>query len=280
MDFEDRVETELEKVQMSQWQRAGNVFTASGATTPELPPGYYKLVEVWGEPRFIHQRIEISGILRLPTGNIHEVMQDMEHFWNNKQRFDEFKLPYKRGILMSGPPGTGKTCVIKLVLKDIIKRKGICITTDDFDALQKALQHIRQIQPDNPVVVVLEDFEQHGRNPYLLNIMDGIVSVNNVVFLATTNHPEKVDEALINRPGRFDRHVKINPPCPDSRRVFIDTFRKGYDIGVDMEQIVRDTEGLSFGHLKEMLVGILVFGQDYDSVLKRLRNMTTGETDE
>lgn len=273
-------ENELEATANTQWSKSGSVYSPTSETVEALPPGYYKNMMVFGQIRFLKCSMKIKGLLRLNSRNVHEILQDIENFWEKEELFQLYKVPYKRGILLSGPPGTGKTCLIKMLVADMIKRGGVCLEYFDENSLEEALRCLSTMQPETPVLVIIEDIDRMGVSSELLNILDGVINLHNVVFLATTNHPEDLDEALVNRPGRLDAHYKIDPPNKKVREQFIKSIlARGDKRDFPINKWVEDTVDLPLGHIKELIVSVVVLGKDYDQALEMMRSMRAGQDD-
>ncbi len=154
------IRQEVRNSKETQWHQVSDrVFQTTGINTPKLPPGYYKIHEQMGGLFFEQQVIEYAGILKSTKGNTGEIIKDIEAFWEMEKQFTAYKVPYKRGLMLSGPPGTGKTCIIKLILGDIISRGGICIEVDAYHigTFRKGYDKIRTVQPDVPIIAVMED---------------------------------------------------------------------------------------------------------------------------
>lgn len=275
------VETSLEETEETQWSKAGNVYSPSMPTVKKLPAGYYKYFNVWGQIRFARVPISLKGILKLNSRNVKDIVQDIESFWDREELFKQYKVPYKRGILLSGPPGTGKTCLIKMLIADLIKRDGVCLEFNyNLEDLTTSLEYLESIQPETPVIVIIEDIDRMRVSSVLLNILDGVISLHNVVFVATTNHPEDLDEALVNRPGRIDAHFKIDPPSASVRRQFIKSILSRGDAStLPIDQWVKDTEDLPLGHIKELIISTVVLGKDYQKALEMVKSMRDGQED-
>lgn len=280
MDHDD-INEELNSSRFVQWSRAGSVFSPCHPTVRRLPPGYYQYGMVMGEARLIRKDLELGGVLRLQSKNMNEILRDIEKFWDAEEVFKRYNLPYKRGLLLSGPPGTGKTCLVKLLVKDLIKRKGICLEyNEEPDELEYVLDAMSDIQGDTPVVVIMEDIDRICVSSRLLNVLDGMTSLYKVVFLATTNHPDELDDALSNRPGRIDAHYKIDPPNRDVREQFITSILRKSDLKkISLTQYLDDTDGLTIGHIKELVVSVAILGKDYNQTLSMLRNLQEGQED-
>ena len=137
---------------------------------------------------------------------------------------------------MHGPAGTGKTSLCRLVLDDVAERGGIGILADNVRVLSKALKNLRKVQPDVPVVVVIEDLDSALQDEeFFLDLLDGHAQgFQKVVFLATTNHLKRLPDRIKNRPSRFDRKFLVGSICAESRRVFLEDLcqRVPTDLGL------------------------------------------------
>ena len=143
-------------------------------------------------------------------------------------------LTIKRGLLLSGPPGDGKSTAIECFANGIAGEATIIIV--------EAVEHVRTIyhlaQALAPAVVILEDLDLMTRsrqNPNqlavkddvtgeLLQVLSGASSYPDVVTIATTNHCEAIDEALSRRAGRFDAHVRMGYPTDDEKQRVLELY--------------------------------------------------------
>jgi len=133
---------------------------------------------------------------------------------------------------------------------------------------------IRKIEPRRPLIVVMEDIDEiinsHGEH-IILSLLDGENQTDNVVFLATTNYPERLGERILNRPSRFDERIMIDVPSESARRAYLSAVAE-LDAAT-LDHWVAETAGLSVAHLHELVVAVFCLDQDYDIVMKRLRAM-------
>lgn len=264
---------------ITQWSTPDKVrFFPAGEVVKKLPPALYSVEFNPSVGPFLQSiPIRTEGLLRLPHTSSEKVLAQVETFWGMQPRFDDFGLIHKRGILLWGPPGSGKSCTIQLVMKDIITRGGIGLNFGHPSLFVQGLRMIRQIHQDMPIVVLMEDLDSQIKNydeSTILNILDGAEAVEHIVFLASTNYPELLGPRIINRPSRFDRRFKIGHPDLESRRIYLAHLVGSRNLPeVDVERWANDTKEFSLAHLKELFVAVVILGDTYDEALVLLRSM-------
>jgi SpoVK/Ycf46/Vps4 family AAA+-type ATPase len=156
----------------------------------------------------------------------------------------------------------------------MIKKGGVVFIGEHPHILIKCLAQFRSIEPERPVVVILEDIDtiisMYGESA-VLSVLDGEAQVSNIVFLATSNYPEKLDGRVINRPSRFDKIVKIDLPNAEARKMFLES--KISELIVDGVDLVKETDGLSIAHLKELIISVYCQENPVKEVVARLSRM-------
>ena len=132
----------------------------------KLPNGYYifKFSSRENTHYLEKQNFFTDNLIDLPIPELQAVKRDIIKFWESKDIFDKYDLVYKRGILLHGPGGCGKTAMIEIILKDLIeKRDGIVFKINSSDTLsdydQSFNNMIRDIEPNRKVITVIEDID-------------------------------------------------------------------------------------------------------------------------
>ncbi len=172
--------------------------------------------------------------------------------------YADLGVPYRRGVLLYGPPGNGKTSLVRAIGASVPTIPGLILRpADDFD--DRGLQNVLALwQERAPAILVIEDLDWLFRQTRVsvsafLNALDGVNRRDGgLLLLATTNHPDALDPAINNRPGRFDVAIEVAAPDEPMRRQFLAGGRIG-QLGDDvLDATAADTDGLSFGHLREV----------------------------
>jgi hypothetical protein len=269
-----------EKGELIQWSSSnGRTFFPCGTTCNELTPGFYEIQQTDQGLYFEKIPVRTEGLIEFPQTNSGRVLDEIKNFWDREELFKEYQLSYKRGIMLWGPPGSGKSCTVQLMCKDVIDRGGIVVKFCHPSIFMQATRYLRQIQPNTPIVVLMEDIDSiihYYSESSVLNILDGVDRIEKVVFLATTNYPGVLGPRIINRPSRFDKRFKIDHPDEESREIYLTHLigeKKIEELRIDVNQWVEDTEGFSLAHLKELFVVTVILGDEYEEAIETLRSM-------
>ncbi len=259
------------------WVDQGNSFSIAPKVEPKLPAGCYVVDSTMdGRNIFTKQDVTTDDLIVVEDSTSEKIVKEIKDFWNLKERFKEYGFIHKRGILLAGPPGGGKTVTLNLVVNTVINEwDGIAIYVGRPFVAAKCLKDLRTVEKDRPVVCIIEDIDEtiqvYGES-LLLDLLDGGQQIENVVFIATTNHVEKLEDRIVNRPSRFDTVVFVHPPADNLRYAFLK--KKAPDLTEDeLNHWTKISAGLSFAHMKEMVIMVKCFGKDVDEVADRLKNM-------
>lgn len=224
----------------------------------------------WHKSAELFQAIQASTFdtLILPAALKDEIQTDFAQFFAARAAYERYNLPWKRGILLVGPPGNGKTHTVKalinssgqpcLYVKSFKDQYG-----DEHANIRKVFARARQT---TPCILVLEDLDSlldGGNRSFFLNELDGFAANTGIVALATTNHPERLDPAILERPSRFDRKYHFALPAADERRAFLRRWNESVDADMRLSDdaltaAAAQTEDYSFAYLKELWLSAMM----------------------
>ena len=170
----------------------------------------------------------------------------------------------KRGLLLHGPPGTGKTHTTRYVVQHLTGSTVLRLSGRALHLVAAVTALARELQP---AVVVLEDVDLvaedrafgPGPSPVLfelLDAMDGAAEDADLLFLLTTNRADLLEPALAARPGRVDVAVEVGLPDADARRRLLLLYARGVPLtwtDTDVERAVERTDGVTASFVKELL---------------------------
>ena len=167
----------------------------------------------------------------------------------------------KRGLLLHGPPGTGKTHTIRYLTGRLTSSTIILLTGRSIRFIDQAAALARRLQPsmvvleDVDLVATDRDFSQDG-NPLLfslLDAMDGIGADADVTFALTTNRADILETALADRPGRVDLAIEIPRPDAPCRRRLLQVYARDLAVDADLDEVVAGSEGVTASFIKELI---------------------------
>ncbi len=206
--------------------------------------------------------------LILPDTLKEELLGDFRRFFAMREVYEKYKVTWKRGVLLIGPPGNGKTHAVKALINELGQP---CLYVKSFKSY-RGTEHdnLRQVfaraRKTTPCLLVLEDLDSlvtKESRSFLLNELDGFAANTGLVVLATTNHPERLDPALLDRPSRFDRKYYFELPAPRERERYLRCWNADFEPEMRMPealvpQLVGLTKGFSFAYLKELLLSSMM----------------------
>jgi hypothetical protein len=199
--------------------------------------------------------------LILPQALKDELREDFRRFFAAREMYRQYGVPWKRGVLLIGPPGNGKTHAIKALANELNLP---CLYVKSFQSDRGSEQgNMRRVferaRRSAPCLVVLEDLDsmiEEENRAFLLNELDGFASNEGVAVIASTNHPEKLDMAILDRPSRFDRKYHFAAPGFAERLAYINHWNQTLQpemrlTDAEAAAVAQWTDGFSFAYLKE-----------------------------
>jgi ATPase family associated with various cellular activities (AAA) len=201
------------------------------------------------------------GSIVLPAGTLDRIERLAVGPARHRERLLAAGRHLKRGVLLHGPPGTGKTMTAMYLVATMPGRTVLILTGDGLGLVEPACALARELEP---AMVLLEDvdlvaqermFDESGPVLFeLLNEMDGVAGDADVLFLLTTNRPDVLEPALAARPGRIDEAVELPLPDADGLRQLLSLYSQGLDLRAsDLDSVIDRLEGATPAHIKELL---------------------------
>ncbi|MDY6918438.1 MAG: ATP-binding protein [Chloroflexota bacterium] len=209
---------------------------------------------------------------------VNEAWSNTVAFLRNRERLARYGLPAKRGLLLVGKPGTGKTLLCKALMSDSAGITCLLAQTRNFHIDDYAVYLYEVAQDLAPCIVFIEDIDLIARDRIewgydgssaletLLSVLDGMEETREIVTVATTNHLETLDRAIGARPSRFDRVIEVPCPSPEQRRMLVASLCRRIPLDERVQaRIAARTEGFTPAQIQEVLYTLAIgFGQDGD----------------
>jgi len=246
-----------------------NVYRGHAVTLSpgiHIGPGPQTLVQFQPIPKV--QRNDVV----LPAGLLEQMERHTISFSEHAGELLKAGRSLKRGLLLFGLPGTGKTLTVMYLISRMPDRTTLLTTGSGMGLIQTVAAMARKLAPS---MVVLEDVDLvaqerttpgFGARPVLfelLNEMDGLRDDEDVIFVLTTNRPDILEPALAARPGRIDLAIELPLPDSDGRRRLLDLYTHGLTLeGVDIPGLAARTEGATPAYIKELLRKAMLRGLD------------------
>jgi hypothetical protein len=210
----------------------------------------------------------------LPAETLATIRRQVVGVAEHRARLLAARQHLKRGLLLYGPPGVGKTHSVRYLVSELTGVTVIELSGDSLGLISTACSVARTLQP---AMIVVEDVDliAEDRDSYsgggsllfqLLNEMDGLAEDADVVFLLTTNRADVLEPALAQRPGRVDQAVALELPDPEARRALLHLYSGALVVDESrLGSVVERTEGVTASFLKELLRRAALLAADQSS---------------
>lgn len=251
--------------------------------TPEKVSTFFvefskELKSCWEKSREGMRDFDAFNKIFLPNDILTDIKNELDEFLSSKALYESLNLPWKRGLMLIGPPGNGKTFLIKCIcdyyglehtdIKNAIRKDG----SIGLDMITHSGEIDNLLSPTDskPMICVLEDIDkfttfQAGDTEHhdagrislhdLLNGLDGIDKVGGIIVIATTNYASAMSEALINRPGRFDRIFKIEKPTVSEILKLFERYKLDIEDG-SITKIAQELHGYSMAFATDFVISL------------------------
>lgn len=181
----------------------------------------------------VRKVIADEGLVFDEHSTIYAVKKEISSFFSqkNEDMYKKLKIPYKRGIILHGDPGNGKSAMIRELIRNGPEVAKIRLNSS-ISNIPYVLGSVISALNGKKAMIFMEDLDSmvddENRSEFL-NILDGSDINSGILIIGTTNYPERLDSGFVERPGRFDSMHKIENPTEDTRRLFFQS-RNLYDL--------------------------------------------------
>jgi SpoVK/Ycf46/Vps4 family AAA+-type ATPase len=210
-----------------------------------------------GDRRISSGDVEWKDVL-LPAPLRDEIESTVREFFASAELYRRHRVAHRRGVLLVGPPGNGKTTILRAIrtsTKVPVLIAGLEACTRRDATLRSAFHRAAELAP---AVLCFEDLDALvSDGPLLsefLNLLDGLEQLEGVLVVATTNRPERIDPAIARRPSRFDRVFMIKEPDKPLRAAYLAEKLGAQTPSGAIERMAARTDGFSVAFLKELVV--------------------------
>jgi ATP-dependent Clp protease adapter protein ClpS len=200
----------------------------------------------------------------LPEATLKLLDRNVLHFVESREMLRELGQSTRKGVLLYGAPGTGKTHTIRYLANNLPGHTTLIMTAGQVAMLSQYMTLARLLQP---TMVVIEDVDLIARNREemgspceesllnaLLNEMDGMKDNADILFVLTTNRPEQLESALSGRPGRIDQAIEVPLPDEVGREKLVRLYGRGLTPSHRLvAEAVARTKGVSAAFIKELM---------------------------
>jgi SpoVK/Ycf46/Vps4 family AAA+-type ATPase len=178
----------------------------------------------------------------------------------------------RRGIILHGAPGTGKTSLVNSLIPSFLDAGAIVLVDCNADMLEHVIiPGIRRHDPDRPIVCIWDEFDRNANYSHaeLLRLLDGTGACDLLLCIGCTNNLHAIPENLRARPSRFGLVLEMPAPTPELRRAFLMGKFGAFLSADEIANVISLTEGMSIDHVKEAAI-LFLQGYEPDEVRDRL----------
>jgi transitional endoplasmic reticulum ATPase len=247
-----------------------SLLSAIGAYLTREIPGIWVYDQYWTKSHKMWEEVQKSSWdnIILDEKMKKDLTEVTKKFFDSKDIYDDFGVPWKRGILLHGPPGNGKTITIKALMHTLDKQKipSLYVRSAPFTYHIGAVFAMARRMA--PCILILEDIEtivNTSTRSYFFNEVDGVDNNDGIFMVASTNFLDRLDPGLSKRPSRFDRLFKFDLPSTKERDMYCHYWyekiksKEYIDFPAKLCQpIASITQNFSFAMLKEAFVATLL----------------------
>ncbi len=183
----------------------------------------------------------------------------VEGFLSSKDFYVKNKIPWKRGILLYGKPGNGKTSIIRTLIS-IYNFKPVTIVPETSnDGVREAFSYAQEQSPSLLYFEDLDSLLEKVDPSSFLNLMDGISTQNGLLVIATANEVKKIKKNITDRPSRFDRKFEIPLPTQEMAYIYLKRWFGNLITASKCKELSKYAaqNDFSYAYLKELYISAM-----------------------
>lgn len=215
-----------------------------------------------------------------------EIQRNIKNLIEYEKIYKKNGLQIKRGLILAGEPGTGKTVLAKILCNQI-DWTFIWVTSKHLESPKHMASIVKLARDLSPTVLFLEDLDlfggsrEHNSNPMMLgelmNQLDGIEENSDILVIATTNNKDMLEKALVSRPGRFDKIIDFPLPKKTERLKMLKAFSNGLitDDNPYIDKVAGEYKKKTGAQIRELVNMAIIFaideksyGEDHKLIIK------------
>ena len=205
-----------------------------------------------------------------------EIQMNLKNLIEYRDIYRKNGLQVKRGLILAGEPGTGKTVLAKILCTQI-DWTFVWVTSKNLENAKRVAQIVELCRDLSPAILFLEDIDLFGgsresnNNPMLLgellNQLDGIEENTDIIVIGSTNNKDVLEKALVSRPGRFDKVIDFPLPEYEERLKMLKVFSNGLidDKLPYLEKIAKEYTKKTGAQIRELVNMAIIFAVDEKS---------------
>lgn len=224
----------------------------------------------WRYDADLYEDIQASTLdnIVLPPGMAETIRDDVQQWLDSKELYEKHGIPWKRGMILVGPPGNGKTHMIKALANhfdfNVLYVRGFeSEYQSDAYSISSVFDRARECEPAMLVLEDLDTLVNADNRSHFLNELDGFAKNSGILAIASANDPARLDPALVNRPSRFDRRYTFDLPGEEERTRYLSFFTSSLGAGLRLGKreaaaLGKTTAGFSYAYLKELVLSSMM----------------------